>query len=291
MKLKNCILVALCIVATSSQASHAALQSVLPEFKSKQALQAHAASRQVNKEPLGNVFYTGKPYDNTDSSYLFKGRTYNSTLSRWTSTDPSGFPDGANNSIYAPNPLTQLDPNGLDTVNVTWTPQTGPSGGVLSFTVSPPDAHPITPDATMIVSWHVNSSYSGWIVQHVQMDLSGIYNDSDNSQYTPGGSGVTSYDYWEAWQVTSGSISPSSTDQYTLAYPSSTHGSASITGQVNFFQSSVFTNLTGNNNPANWSTGSSVSGAEPAHDLKATATSPSFWSDSGYNHNMSMTWE
>lgn len=35
-------------------------------------------------------------------------------MARWTSEDPSGFPDGANNSMYSCNtPVNGLDPNGL----------------------------------------------------------------------------------------------------------------------------------------------------------------------------------
>ena len=61
-------------------------------------------------------FYTGKPYDADTETYTFKYRSYDPELNRWTTADPSGFPDGANNQIYVNNPLSLLDPNGL-----TWT--------------------------------------------------------------------------------------------------------------------------------------------------------------------------
>jgi len=113
MKLKNCILAALCAVAALSQTSRAALQAALPEFKSKQALQAQAASRQVNKEEAsGNVFYTGKPFEAEREGYLFKYRSYDSELNRWTSVDPSGFPDGANNQCYCSVPTNSFDIGG-----------------------------------------------------------------------------------------------------------------------------------------------------------------------------------
>ena len=58
-------------------------------------------------------FYTGKPYDKDLGAYTFNYRNYDPSTARWTSADPSGFPDGANNRIYAPVPTVQLDPNGL----------------------------------------------------------------------------------------------------------------------------------------------------------------------------------
>jgi len=110
MKLKNCMLAALCTVVALSQTSRAALQASLPEFKSKQALQAQAASRQVNNEAAsGNVFYTGKPFEANRDGYLFKYRSYSAELNRWDAVDPSGYPDGPNNQIYAPTPTSGLD--------------------------------------------------------------------------------------------------------------------------------------------------------------------------------------
>jgi len=59
------------------------------------------------------VFFTGKPYVD-GLGYVFKYRNYNPELCRWQSADPSGFPDGANNQIYAPCPTSGVDPTGLD---------------------------------------------------------------------------------------------------------------------------------------------------------------------------------
>lgn len=39
-------------------------------------------------------------------------------MTRWTSADPSGFPDGANNRVYAPVPTFALDIFGLNTTYV-----------------------------------------------------------------------------------------------------------------------------------------------------------------------------
>ncbi len=58
-------------------------------------------------------FYTGKPYDADLGSYVFACRDYNPQTNRWTTADPSGFPDGANNRVYAPVPSYQIDKYGL----------------------------------------------------------------------------------------------------------------------------------------------------------------------------------
>jgi RHS repeat-associated protein len=61
-----------------------------------------------------DVLYTGKPYDKDLGTYAFKYREYHPEFSRWTSADPSGFPDGANNYAYITNdPLRWLDADGL----------------------------------------------------------------------------------------------------------------------------------------------------------------------------------
>jgi RHS repeat-associated protein len=59
------------------------------------------------------VFFTGKPYDADLGAYLFNYRSYDPALCRWTTPDPSGFPDGANNWVYAPVPTMEIDPLGL----------------------------------------------------------------------------------------------------------------------------------------------------------------------------------
>lgn len=66
----------------------------------------------VAEQPAA-YFYTGKPYDSDLGNYTFNARNYNPEINRWTSADPSGFPDGANNSVYAPVATSQLDANGL----------------------------------------------------------------------------------------------------------------------------------------------------------------------------------
>ena len=73
---------------------------------------AHAENIPGIAEQPASYFYTGKPYDNDLGSYTFNARNYNPEINRWTSADPSGFPDGANNSVYSPVPTTQFDPTG-----------------------------------------------------------------------------------------------------------------------------------------------------------------------------------
>lgn len=74
----------------------------------------------VSVQPA-SYFYTGKPYDADLASYTFAFRSYDPELNRWTSSDPSGFPDGANNFRYVANPLQMLDTFGLQSIDVSRT--------------------------------------------------------------------------------------------------------------------------------------------------------------------------
>jgi RHS repeat-associated protein len=100
----------------------------LPEFKTPEQLSkwrtetkaktsAQEASR-LSTLDSSTPFYTGKPYLADSGSYAFKYREYNPEMGRWTTVDPSGFPDGANNRVYAAVPTIQLDNNGLDTTTI-----------------------------------------------------------------------------------------------------------------------------------------------------------------------------
>jgi RHS repeat-associated protein len=90
----------------------------IAEGKAKEATQA----AQTNLQPIasqiiatGNsLFFTGKPYIAELESYAFRFRTYDPELHRWTTEDPSGFPDGPNGSAYAPVPTFALDWQGLE---------------------------------------------------------------------------------------------------------------------------------------------------------------------------------
>ena len=101
----------------------------LPEFLNAQQLTAWRAQHappattvtQASDEQA--VFFTGKPYDAASGTYLFKYRAYNPTIARWTSADPSGFPDSCNNYAHClNNPLTLIDPDGLFVSNGSPTP-------------------------------------------------------------------------------------------------------------------------------------------------------------------------
>ena len=98
----------------------------LPEFKTPDQLakwRADTTVRSANQESTSSrlstqdsstPFYTGKPYLAESGSYAFKYREYNPEMGRWTTVDPSGFPDGANNSLYVKNNCIRLiDNNGL----------------------------------------------------------------------------------------------------------------------------------------------------------------------------------
>ena len=96
----------------------------LNKFLLVTALSLFAASglmaTQQSKEEVPGVaaqpasyFYTGKPYDADLGEFTFNYRNYNPEMKRWTSADPCGFPDGANNRIYAPKPTHGVDPTGL----------------------------------------------------------------------------------------------------------------------------------------------------------------------------------
>jgi RHS repeat-associated protein len=69
----------------------------------------------------GDVFYTGKPYEEDLGGYVFNYRTYSPDINRWTTPDPSGFPDGANNCVYGSNTVpSTVDPTGLTDKSVVW---------------------------------------------------------------------------------------------------------------------------------------------------------------------------
>lgn len=98
-------------------ADQSALPAPLPEFMNdeqaaKWTADQAAATPATVSEPSAQ-FYTGKPYVADAGGYVYKYRTYNPEMSRWTSADPSGFPDGVNNQIYAGVPISGVDSDGL----------------------------------------------------------------------------------------------------------------------------------------------------------------------------------
>jgi len=97
-------------VQTSDSTSQG-LNSGVPTPLAPQKL---GAALQSNQLPPVAGFYTGKPYIAETGGYAFKYREYNPEMNRWTTVDPSGFPDGANNRVYVKNPINHFDSNGLD---------------------------------------------------------------------------------------------------------------------------------------------------------------------------------
>jgi len=68
------------------------------------------------------ICYTGKPYSKELGAYVFNHRNYDPQTSRWTTPDPSGFPDGANNRLYVNNASTHCyDSSGFDMAAITET--------------------------------------------------------------------------------------------------------------------------------------------------------------------------
>ena len=88
------------------------------------AISGLMAKQQSKKDEVPGVapqpaefFYTGKPYDKDLGAYTFNFRNYDPAMSRWTAADPSGFPDGVNNTIYVLNcPVSFFDDLGLSTI-------------------------------------------------------------------------------------------------------------------------------------------------------------------------------
>jgi RHS repeat-associated protein len=120
------MLLAFATISVNLHAVSTAPPAPLPDFMDKAQMakwNADQASVRAASFPAptesSNQFYTGKPYVADVDGYIYKYRTYNPEMSRWTSTDPSGFPDGVNNNIYAPVPTSGLDCLGLDTYSNT----------------------------------------------------------------------------------------------------------------------------------------------------------------------------
>ena len=88
-------------------------------------------------EQPATYFYTGKPYDGDLGSYTFNARNYSPEINRWTSVDPSGFPDGANGQRYSPVPTNGLDPLGLQSYsyNYSWTGYYRVSGSTSNLSI------------------------------------------------------------------------------------------------------------------------------------------------------------
>jgi len=121
MKQKSPLLIITALLGVSVAASFAGDPSAKTKVEKTIAKQAAAKVKEQPKEAIPGAdvqpaayFYTGKPYDEDLGGYVFNYRTYTPSTNRWITTDPSGFPDGANNTSYAGNcPTFLLDSFGL----------------------------------------------------------------------------------------------------------------------------------------------------------------------------------
>lgn len=108
-------------VATTSHARRAGAEPIM-----NGKLEVHAMEAQ-------EYSYTGRPFDAKSGGYVFAFRSYDPTTARWSSIDPSGFPDGSNNSAYRPTPTNSLDFAGL--MAITWTTRDAVTRGTISAEV------------------------------------------------------------------------------------------------------------------------------------------------------------
>jgi RHS repeat-associated protein len=204
-------LLAFAAVSLNLHAATSTLPAPLPELMNDAqaakwtADQAAAAQATSVQEP-STQFYTGKPYVADAGGYIYKYRTYNPEMSRWTSADPSGFPDGVNNQVYAPNAKSQLDSDGLKvwqlemttTGNLTssdpgqaygWSGSVAVGSNTLEGigTVDVSIA-PNTPSSSATMSGYAVATYDG-----TSVDISQSYNvsiDSSTGDITITGSGT-----------------------------------------------------------------------------------------------------
>ena len=123
MKIHHHIIVAALAVnaIALASASAAGLPAPFPKFQSEEQLRKQLPVDKSKTVSTSNgkriseseVYFTGKPTESESSGYLFLFRSYDPALSRWNSTDQSGFPDGPNSYRYSPIPTRAIDYQGL----------------------------------------------------------------------------------------------------------------------------------------------------------------------------------
>jgi RHS repeat-associated protein len=135
-------LLAFAAVSVNLRAATSALPAPLPELMNDEQAakwtadqEAQAPQASSEQEP-STQFYTGKPYVADAGGYIFKYRTYNPEMARWTTADPSGFPDGVNNRVYASMPLSGVDPDGLSNINITYSTSSNTASKTSSSVVT-----------------------------------------------------------------------------------------------------------------------------------------------------------
>ena len=190
------------LVAALTSTAFAEFKAPLPEFKNEKQLAEWRAEKSVEAASQGYfaeeaAFYTGKPYLASFSGYAFKFRSYDPELARWTSEDPSGFPDGSNNTIYVNNKSTNaIDLMGLNIYSIT-NPNLAGGGGHTAVIITYDDKF-------------AYRSYGPGGLDHQEFDSLGeaakyafedegyrTYNewDTDSSQDTAARIALLNYDY------------------------------------------------------------------------------------------------
>lgn len=325
MKLQIYIAISALVLAASSQSSSAGLAASLPEFKTKSELQK-AALPKVNtapESPETDTFYTGKPYEASRESYLFQYRNYIPEVSRWSSVDPSGFPEGSNNNVYTAQPTSRLDPTGCTTVNVSGVPSSGTSGR-LTITPVSPGAHQVGSDIQGLLEVNFNVTglngsssslvggtmqsngtlqnsgttvgYYGWVVQHIQISYSVQDANNADADNTPFKTDPSNYptNFWEAWLVgldgTVYAVDASNGDVY-QANPIDSFSTPQFDQGTHGYFNAMGT-VTVFSQSAIGTTGPSTWGGLPVGGSNYVTTSePSWWAgNSYYNHNIQMNW-
>lgn len=97
----------------------AGLPAPMPEFQDYNSSTKVTASTTIqspksSKSQQSSIFLSGKPYESEGQAFLFLYRSLLPDSARWSTADPSGFPDGANNIAYIDNsPTNAIDFQGL----------------------------------------------------------------------------------------------------------------------------------------------------------------------------------
>jgi|GEM_PF-2119374 len=169
----------------------ARFQAPQPEFKNEKQLAEWRADKSSESSSQGyaaeeEVFYTGKPYVESSGGYAFKYRSYNPELARWTSEDPSGFPDGANQNIYACIPTVKIDPTGCFSISVTNSATYNSTSGTHKATSS--DLKKIDGFSSWMTGPSSSFTSAGWTFSNTGSDLTvNITNYTSNASTIAGG--------------------------------------------------------------------------------------------------------
>ena len=254
------------LVAALTSTAFAEFKAPLPEFKNEKKLAEWRAEKASEATSQGyaaeeTAFYTGKPYLASSGGYAFKYRSFNPELARWTSEDPSGFPDGANGNVYAPTPTAQVDMMGLVAIDLTGSTMQGISGNGITMTIiNAPKQIGQSVGATTDVKFTVPTGDLGWIVQQITNDWSKVLNDSNNTSYQM--RNAPTQNYWEAWAVSASGPAFGGLDNWiTPGFNEDiTHGTYTMTGKVGFYT----TSQVAGSSPKNWGIQAPESGLAPS---------------------------